>query len=89
MFRKSILFHLIAIKSLVIKFIRYVEKREKVQKMEYKRKVDKGRIPTCNIMGVNIIINMEMVSTISQKNLSGNKRGLYLCLKCTYHGNQL
>ena len=22
--------------------------------MEYKRKVDKGRIPTCKIMGVNI-----------------------------------
>ena len=64
-------------------------KEEKVQKMEYKRKVDKGRIPTCNIMGVNIAAINGMVSTISQKKSFRNKRGLYLCLKCTYHGNQL
>lgn len=36
------------------------EKEEKVREMEYKRKVDKKLIPTCNIMGVNIAaINME------------------------------
>lgn len=65
-------------------------KEEKVQKMEYKRKVDKGRIPTCNIMGVNIAaINMEWLVQYLKKKSFRNKRGLYLCLKCTYHGNQL
>ena len=37
--------------------------------MEYKRKVDKKRIPTCNIMGVNIAaINMEWLVDYLEKN---------------------
>lgn len=55
-------------------------KEEKVQKMEYKRKVDKGRIPTCNIMGVNIAaINMEWLVQYLKKNLSEIK-GDYICV---------
>lgn len=39
--------------------------------MEYKRKVDKKRIPTCNIMGVNIAaINMEWLVDYLEKNIS-------------------
>ena len=48
--------------------------------MEYKRKVDKGRIPTCNIMGVNIAaINMEWLVQYLKKNLSEIK-GDYICV---------
>lgn len=51
-----------------------------MQKMEYKRKVDKGRIPTCNIMGVNIAaINMEWLVQYLKKNLSEIK-GDYICV---------
>lgn len=58
--------------------------------MEYKRKVDKKLIPTCNIMGVNIAaINMEWLLDYLEKNLSEIKRRLYMRLKCTYNGNQL
>lgn len=47
------------------------KKEEKVWKMEYKRKVDKRLIPTCNIMGVNIAaINMEWLLDYIEKNLS-------------------
>lgn len=46
-------------------------KRGKVREMEYKRKVDKKRIPTCNIMGVNIAaINMEWLVDYLEKNIS-------------------
>ena len=39
--------------------------------MEYKRKVDKRLIPTCNIMGVNIAaINMEWLLDYIEKILS-------------------
>ena len=40
-----------------------------MREMEYKRKVDKKRIPTCNIMGVNIAaINMEWLLDYIEKN---------------------
>lgn len=49
-------------------------------KMEYKRKVDKGLIPTCNIMGVNIAaINMEWLVEYLEKNISEIK-GDYICV---------
>ena len=55
------------------------KKEEKVWKMEYKRKVDKRLIPTCNIMGVNIAaINMEWLLDYIEKNLSKIK-GDYIC----------
>ena len=42
-----------------------------MREMEYKRKVDKKRIPTCNIMGVNIAaINMEWLVDYLEKNIS-------------------
>lgn len=48
--------------------------------MEYKRKVDKKLIPTCNIMGVNIAaINMEWLLDYLEKNLSKIK-GDYICV---------
>lgn len=48
--------------------------------MEYKRKVDKRLIPTCNIMGVNIAaINMEWLLDYIEKNLSKIK-GDYICV---------
>lgn len=48
--------------------------------MEYKRKVDKKRIPTCNIMGVNIAaINMEWLLDYLEKNISEIK-GDYICV---------
>ena len=47
--------------------------------MEYKRKVDKKCIPTCNIMGVNIAaINMEWLVDYLEKNISEIKGGLYI-----------
>ena len=60
-----------------------------MREMEYKRKVDKKHIPTCNIMGVNIAaINMEWLVDYLEKNISEIKRRLYMCLKCTYNCNQ-
>lgn len=48
--------------------------------MEYKRKVDKKCIPTCNIMGVNIAaINMEWLVDYLEKNISEIK-GDYVCV---------
>lgn len=48
--------------------------------MEYKRKVDKSLIPTCNIMGVNIAaINMEWLLSYIENNLSEIK-GDYICV---------
>ena len=48
--------------------------------MEYKRKVDKKIIPTCNIMGVNIAaINMEWLLKYIEKNLLKIK-GDYICV---------
>ena len=48
--------------------------------MEYKRKVDKKFIPTCNIMGVNIAaINMEWLVDYLEKNISEIK-GDYICV---------
>ena len=48
--------------------------------MEYKRKVDKKCIPTCNIMGVNIAaINMEWLVDYLEKNISEIK-GDYICV---------
>ena len=48
--------------------------------MEYKRKVDKRLIPTCNIMGVNIAaINMEWLVDYLEKNISEIK-GDYICV---------
>lgn len=48
--------------------------------MEYKRKVDKSLIPTCNIMGVNIAaINMEWLVDYLEKNISEIK-GDYICV---------
>lgn len=53
---------------------------EKSGRMEYKRKVDKKIIPTCNIMGVNIAaINMEWLLKYIEKNLSKIK-GDYICV---------
>lgn len=47
--------------------------------MEYKRKVDKKRIPTCNIMGVNIAaINMEWLVDYLEKNISEIKGTIYV-----------
>ena len=54
--------------------------------MEYKRKVDKKRIPTCNIMGVNIAaINMEWLVDYLEKNISEIK-GDYSKKKFTLRG---
>ena len=51
-----------------------------MREMEYKRKVDKKRIPTCNIMGVNIAaINMEWLLDYLEKNISEIK-GDYICV---------
>ena len=51
-----------------------------MREMEYKRKVDKGLIPTCNIMGVNIAaINMEWLVNYLEKNISEIK-GDYICV---------
>lgn len=48
--------------------------------MEYKRKVDKKLIPTCNIMGVNIAaINMEWLVDYLEENISEIK-GDYICV---------
>lgn len=42
--------------------------------MQFKRKVDKTLIPTCNIMGVNIAaINMEWLMSYIDQNLSDIK----------------
>lgn len=47
---------------------------------EYKRKVDKSLIPTCNIMGVNIAaINMEWLVKYLGENLTDIK-GDYICV---------
>lgn len=51
-----------------------------MREMEYKRKVDKRLIPTCNIMGVNIAaINMEWLVDYLEKNISEIK-GDYVCV---------
>ena len=51
-----------------------------MREMEYKRKVDKRHIPTCNIMGVNIAaINMEWLVDYLEKNISEIK-GDYICV---------
>ena len=51
-----------------------------MREMEYKRKVDKKLIPTCNIMGVNIAaINMEWLVDYLEKNISEIK-GDYICV---------
>ena len=51
-----------------------------MREMEYKRKVDKKRIPTCNIMGVNIAaINMEWLVDYLEKNILEIK-GDYICV---------
>ena len=51
-----------------------------MREMEYKRKVDKKCIPTCNIMGVNIAaINMEWLVDYLEKNISEIK-GDYVCV---------
>lgn len=51
-----------------------------MREMEYKRKVDKKRIPICNIMGVNIAaINMEWLVDYLEKNISEIK-GDYICV---------
>ena len=51
-----------------------------MREMEYKRKVDKKVIPTCNIMGVNIAaINMEWLVDYLEKNISEIK-GDYICV---------
>ena len=51
-----------------------------MREMEYKRKVDKRLIPTCNIMGVNIAaINMEWLVDYLEKNISEIK-GDYICV---------
>ena len=51
-----------------------------MREMEYKRKVDKKRIPICNIMGVNIAaINMEWLVEYLEKNISEIK-GDYICV---------
>ena len=48
--------------------------------MEYKRKVDKSLIPTCNIMGVNIAaINMKWLLKYLDQNLMDIK-GDYICV---------
>ena len=48
--------------------------------MEYKRRVDKSLIPTCNIMGVNIAaINMEWLLDYIEINLP-NIKGDYICV---------
>ena len=51
-----------------------------MREMEYKRKVDKRHIPTCNIMGVNIAaINMEWLVDYLEKNILEIK-GDYICV---------
>ena len=51
-----------------------------MREMEYKRKVDKRLIPTCNIMGVDIAaINMEWLVRYLEKNISELK-GDYICV---------
>ncbi len=48
--------------------------------MEYKRKVDKACIPTCNILGVNIAaINMEWLLKYIDENIADIK-GDYICV---------
>ena len=48
--------------------------------MDYKRKVDKSCIPTCNILGVNIAsINMEWLLRYLDKNIDDIK-GDYICV---------
>lgn len=50
------------------------------QQNRYQRKVDKSRIPTCNIMGVNIAaINMRWLLEYLMKNLADIK-GDYICV---------
>lgn len=48
--------------------------------MEYKRKVDKSLIPTCNIMGVNVAaINMKWLLKYLDQNMTDIK-GDYICV---------
>lgn len=48
--------------------------------MSYIHKVDKSRIPTCNILGVNIAaINMDWLLDFTQKNI-GELSGDYMCV---------
>lgn len=48
--------------------------------MDYKRKVDKSSIPTCNILGVNIAaINMEWLLKYLDENIDDIK-GDYICV---------
>ena len=55
-----------------------------MREMEYKRKIDKKLIPTCNIMGVNIAaINMEWLVDYLEKNISEIK-GDYICVSNVY-----
>ena len=47
---------------------------------KFYRKIDKGQIPTCNIMGVNIAaINMEWLLDFTEKNIK-ELSGDYLCV---------
>ena len=49
-------------------------------KSSYERKVDKSKIPTCNIMGVNVAaINMNWLLKYVDKNLEKIK-GDYICV---------
>lgn len=49
-------------------------------KTEYKRKIDKSQIPTCNIMGVEIAaIDMDWLLDFTYKNIKGLS-GDYLCV---------
>lgn len=51
-----------------------------VEKEEYKRKLDKSQIPTCNIMGVNIAaINMEWLLDYTEKHIK-ELSGDYMCV---------
>ena len=57
---------------------------------KYIRKVDKSKIPTCNILGVNIAaINMEWLLKYLDENIDDIKGDLYLRVKCTYNCYQL
>ncbi len=54
--------------SLILKLNVYSHRREKTDKMTYKRTVDKAEIPICNIMGVNIAaINMKWLLDYLEK----------------------
>lgn len=59
---------------------RYLYVIEELDKMIYRREVDKSLIPTCNIMGVNIAaINMRWLMDYIERNISMIK-GDYICV---------